>query len=597
MAKRYPAAWLDELRSRADILEIVSAYVPLKKNGRNYWGLCPFHGEKTASFSVTPDKQMFYCFGCKAGGSVINFIMDIERLDYHEAVAFLAERVHMTLPELRDDPDYQKRREQRSRLLEANREAARFFHEQLFTGAGKPVLDYLKGRGLSDAVIRRFGLGASPEGRDVLTRHLRELGYTEEELRLAGLTHVMEAEEATEERPARPRAVLDMFRGRAMFPIIDGYGNVLAFGGRSLDGRPPKYMNTTDTPVFNKRKGVYAANLLRRERGLERVILVEGYMDVVSLAQFGVRGVCATLGTALTPEQARLLRRYAPMVYLAYDGDEAGQNAIAKGLNILEAEGVPCRALMFPDGLDPDEFIRRDGLEAFENLTPVTPADFRLRRMALGYDLSKPEGRVELARAAGAIIAGVDPVEREVLLQRLSVQTGFAREILLEQAGQSPAQQRHTAPRPAAPRRERREETASDPMTKAQECLLAILATGKIEKDVIKQEDFDDPALKSICEALNRGVTPAALAEEQETEEGRARMTRVLQAPAGEDMNQMLQMAAECRHTIQLIRLEREISDIRQRLNDMPEAEQNEASQRLTRLLSEQKTLKNTHPA
>ena len=593
MAMRYPEAWLDELRSRADILEIVSAYVPLKKNGRNYWGLCPFHGEKTASFAVTPDKQMFYCFGCKAGGSVINFIMDIEHLDFNEAVAFLAERVHMTLPELMDDPDYQKRREQRARLLDANREAARFYHEQLYTEAGKASLDYLKGRGLSDAVIRRFGLGAAPDGRDTLTRYLREMGFTEEELRLAGLSVVMEAEPATEDRPARPRAVRDMFRGRAMFPIIDAYGNVLAFGGRSLDGRQPKYMNTTDTPVFNKRKGVYAANLLRKEKGLERVILVEGYMDVVSLSQFGVRGVCATLGTALTPEQAQLLKRYAPKVYLAYDGDEAGQQAIAKGIDVLGAEGVPCRVLVFPDKLDPDEFIRRDGLEAFENLTPISPAAFRLQRLALSFDLSRPEGRMELARAAGPILAGLDPVEREVLVQRLSVQTGFDRAVLMEQAGESVPQRQTPAPRPAAVRKPRREEAAADPLITAQESLIAILATGQLQKDVIRQEEFDDPVLKSICEALNRGITPAALIEEQETEAGRNRLARIFQIPAGEDLNQLITMAEQCKHTIRLIRVEREIADIQQRLNGLEGEEKREAFARLAALLNEQKTLKN----
>ena len=594
MSKRYPAAWLDELRARADIAEIVSAYVPLKKNGRSYWGLCPFHGEKTASFCVTPEKQMYYCFGCKAGGSVIDFIMNIERVDYHEAVALLADRVHMTLPQMQDDPDYQRRRQQRGRLLDANREAARFFHEQLFTEAGRPMLDYLKNRGLSDAVIRRFGLGASPEGRDVLTRHLRDMGYTEEELRLAGLTLVYEAEPATEDRPALPRSVRDMFRGRAIFPIIDASGNVLAFGGRSLDGSPPKYLNTADTPVFNKRYGVYAANLLRKERNLDHVILVEGYMDVVSLTQFGVRGVCATLGTALTPEQARL-KRFAPKVYLAYDGDEAGQKAIEKGLAILEAENVPCRALIFPDKLDPDEFIRRDGLEAFEQLTPMSPAAFRLTRLAQGFDLSKPESRVELARAAGPILADVDPVEREVLLQRLSIQTGFTREVLMEQAGRSAP--RTSAPKPVRPRRENRDELSADPSVRAQEQLIALLATGQLQKDVVKQEDFDDPVLKDICVALNSGVSPVALMEEQEAEEDRRRLGRILQLPTGEDLNQLLTMAEECKQTIRRTRLDAEIASLRQQIATASGPEKQAALEQLQRLTAQQRQTRTASPS
>ena len=590
MAKRYPAAWLDELRARADIAEIVSAYVPLKKNGRSYWGLCPFHGEKTASFCVTPEKQMYYCFGCKAGGSVIDFIMAMERLDYHDAVAFLADRVHMTLPQLQDDPDYQRRREQRGRLLDANREAARFFHEQLFTEAGRPALDYLKKRGLSDAVIRRFGLGAAPDGRDVLTRHLKEMGYTEEELRLAGLTLVYEAEPATEDHPARPRSVRDMFRGRAIFPIIDASGNVLAFGGRSLDGSMPKYLNTADTPVFNKRYGVYAANLLRKERNLDHVTLVEGYMDVVSLAQFGVRGVCATLGTALTPEQARLLKRFAPKVVLAYDGDEAGQKAIEKGLAILEAENVPCRTMIFPDRLDPDEFIRRDGLEAFEKLPPMSPAAFRLTRLAQGFDLSAPDARLELARAAGPILAGVDPVEREVLLQRLSIQTGFTRDVLMEQVGRSAP--RAVAPQPPRPRRERRDEVPADPSVRAQEQLIALLASGQLKKDVVKQEDFDDPVLKSICEALNSGVSPAALLEEQEAEEDRRRLSRILQLPAGEDLNQLITMTEECKQTIHRVRIDAQIAGLRRQIATASGKEKQAALEQLQRLTAEQRKIR-----
>ena len=370
---RFPASWLDELRSRADIVQVVSGYTPLKRNGHRYWGLCPFHNEKTASFSVDPEQQLYYCFGCKAGGSVIQFVMDIEHLDFAEAVKHLADQLHMPLPQMEDDPDYQRRRDQRDRLLAANREAARFYHQTLFTPDGQPMLDYLKRRGLSDNIIRKFGLGAAPNAWDTLTRHLLAQGYTEEELRLCGLTVVKEAEPATEDRPARPRRAFDMFRNRAIFPIIDQYGNVLAFGGRTLGDGQPKYLNTSDTPVFNKRQGVYAANLLRKERHLERVILVEGYMDVVSLTQYGVTGVCATLGTALTSEQARLLKRFAPRVYLSYDGDSAGQHATLRGLDILEAEGIPARVLDFPDGLDPDEFIRRDGLQGFEQLPAPSP--------------------------------------------------------------------------------------------------------------------------------------------------------------------------------------------------------------------------------
>ena len=303
MASRFPAAWLDELRARADIVQVISGYVQLKKNGHRYWGLCPFHGEKTASFSVDPEQQLYYCFGCKAGGSVIQFIMEIERLSFPEAVRFLADQLHMPLPQMENDPDWQRKRDQRDRLLEANREAARIFHQTLYTKDGEASLQYLKKRGLTDSVIRKFGLGAAPDQWDFMTQQLLQKGYTLDELRQVGLTVVKEAE-TLPDGTKRPKRAFDMFRNRAMFPIIDQYGNVLAFGGRILGEGQPKYLNTSDTPVFNKRLGVYAANLLRKERHLERVVLVEGYMDVVSLTQFGVTGVCATLGTALTNEQA-----------------------------------------------------------------------------------------------------------------------------------------------------------------------------------------------------------------------------------------------------------------------------------------------------
>ena len=404
MAGRIPSAWMDELYARTDIVSVVSAYLPLKKDGRRYWGLCPFHHEKTASFSVNPELNLYYCFGCKAGGNVVQFVMEMERLSYMDAVKLLADRIHMTLPEVRDDPDYEKRRSQRERLLNANREAARFYHELLWKPEGKRVLDYLHGRGLDDGIIRRFGLGASADQWDSLTNYLTEKGYTPEELNLAGLTVV------------KSESAYDMFRSRAMFPIIDQYGNVLGFGGRAMTDVKPKYLNTADTPVFNKRKGVYAINLIRKQRDLKRVLLVEGYMDVVAISQAGVVGAVATLGTALTNEQARLLKRFAPEVHLGYDGDEAGQHAIERGLEILEAEDVPAKVLYFPDGLDPDEFIRQRGLDAFQALRPMTPTAFRMQRLRLRCDLETQEGRTEYAKGCAELLRKVrDPVDVETI--------------------------------------------------------------------------------------------------------------------------------------------------------------------------------------
>ncbi len=594
MASRFPAAWLDELRARADIVQIVSGYVPLKKNGHRYWGLCPFHGEKTASFSVDAEQQLYYCFGCKAGGSVIQFIMEIERLDFPEAVRFLADQLHMPLPQMENDPDWQRKRDQRDRLLSANREAARIFHQTLYTKEGEASLQYLKKRGLTDSVIRKFGLGAAPEKWDFLTQQLLQKGFTLDELRQVGLT-VVKDEGTLPDGTKRPKRAFDMFRNRAMFPIIDQYGNVLAFGGRILGDGQPKYLNTSDTPVFNKRLGVYAANLLRKERHLERVVLVEGYMDVVSLTQFGVTGVCATLGTALTNEQARLLKRFAPKVYLSYDGDSAGQHAILRGLDILEAEGIPARVLDFPDGLDPDEFIRRDGLEGFEKLPALSPATYRMRRLKDQYDLSTQEGRTEYAKACAQILKGLEPVEMENHLQQLMVQTGFSREVLMAQIGQTLPRTNEATQKPAAAVQSRRVPASdgADEELRAQELLISLLGTRRLPSDIISEKDFEDPLLKSLYTRLKEGVSPAALVDAfQDREDIRARVGRLLLTPPSEDTDQLIRMAEDCLSSLRRKRIERQIKTIMQNVNSMTGDEKREAMMQVQQLSAQLNQLK-----
>ena len=576
MSSRYPAAWLDELRSRSDIVQIVSGYVALNKKGRKYWGLCPFHGEKTPSFSVDGEHQLYYCFGCKAGGNVFSFYMEMEHCTFNEAVEQLAERAHMPLPEMEKDVDYERRRTQRERLLNANREAARFYHETLFTPQGAAALAYLRRRGLSDGIIRKFGLGASPDDWSVLSDRLLEKGFTLDELVLAGLTVRKKADNGKDR-------YFDMFRSRAMFPIIDAHGNVLAFGGRTLEKREPKYLNTADTPVFNKRKGVFAANLLRQQRHLDRVILVEGYMDVVSLTQFGVDGVCATLGTALTNEQARLLKRYAPQVYLGYDGDSAGQHAILRGLDILEQENVPARVLDFPDGLDPDEFIRRDGAEGFRLLPAVSPATYRLRRLKDQFDLSTQDGRLAYARGAAEIVSAVDPLERDVLLGQLSLETGFARESLAEQMDltvkKPAARSQDTPPRLRSARPDSSGAPPSEDL-KAQELLISLFASGKIPKEMLEEKDFDDDELKSLYRELAAGASPASLPDLAPDEVSRSRCARLLLSPIAGSTDEMITMANDCLTRIRRIRLEKRYEELSQEISSA-------AGDRLADLLKE----------
>ncbi len=565
MAGRYPPQWLDELRARADIVKVIGSYVTLKKNGHRYVGLCPFHNETAPSFSVDEQKQVYHCFGCKAGGSVIQFVMDIERLSFPEAVAFLADQLHMPLPEMQNDPAYEKRRTLKERIYLANRTAARMYHQLLWQPESSAILHYLQQRGLSDAVIRRFGIGAAPPSAQV-GHQLMEEGFTEEELIQAGLML------------RREGRTFDMFRNRAMFPIIDTYGNVLGFGGRAMGDAMPKYLNTSDTPAFNKRYTVFAANLLRKARGLTRVILVEGYMDVVALSQFGVEGVAATLGTALTPEQARLLHRFAPEVYIAYDGDRAGQKAILRGLEVLEGENVPVRVLDFPGGLDPDEFIRQEGLEAFQALKPISAVTYRMRREKERHDVSTEEGRIEYAKACAAILRGVkEPVELENHLRHLSVETGFSKEVLMQQIGAAPPPKVVTAAKREGFRQKAREVSQVDWTART---LLAVLATGRLPKDSVSPEEFEDPLLRSLCEGLLAGESAASLMERQTDDQGRAAVGDILSLNTDLDDDGLMRMAQDCLKKMRKQRLEKALDLIQQRLPALAGEERERETQR-----------------
>lgn len=565
MAGRYPPQWLDELRARADIVKVIGSYVTLKKNGHRYVGLCPFHNETAPSFSVDEQKQVYHCFGCKAGGSVIQFVMDIERLSFPEAVAFLADQLHMPLPEMQNDPAYEKRRTLKERIYLANRTAARMYHQLLWQPESSAILHYLQQRGLSDAVIRRFGIGAAPPSAQVGHR-LMEEGFTEEELVQAGLML------------RREGRTFDMFRNRAMFPIIDAYGNVLGFGGRAMGDAMPKYLNTSDTPAFNKRYTVFAANLLRKARGLTRVILVEGYMDVVALSQFGVEGVAATLGTALTPEQARLLHRFAPEVHIAYDGDRAGQKAILRGLEVLEGENVPVRVLDFPGGLDPDEFIRQEGLEAFQALKPISAVTYRMRREKERHDVSTEEGRIEYAKACAAILRGVkEPVELENHLRHLSVETGFSKEVLMQQIGAAPPPKVVTAAKREGFRQKAREVSQVDWTART---LLAVLATGRLPKDSVSPEEFEDPLLRSLCEGLLAGESAASLMERQTDDQGRAAVGDILSLNTDLDDDGLMRMAQDCLKKMRKQRLEKALDLIQQRLPTLAGEERERETQR-----------------
>ena len=569
MAGRYPAQWLDELRTRADIVKVIGSYVTLKKNGHRYVGLCPFHNETAPSFSVDEQKQVYHCFGCKAGGSVIQFVMEIERLSFPEAVAFLADQLHMPLPEMQNDPAYEQRRSLKERIYLANKSAAKLYHQQLWQPEGAHILKYLQDRGLSDAVIRRFGIGAAlPSAR--VGRALMKEGFTEEELVQAGL--MLKRDDRT----------FDMFRNRAIFPIIDAHGNVLGFGGRAMGDVMPKYLNTSDTPAFNKRYSVFAANLLRKARGLNRVILVEGYMDVVALSQFGVEGVAATLGTALTPEQARLLQRFAPEVHLAYDGDRAGQKAILRGLEVLEGANVPVRVLDLPGGLDPDEYIRQEGLEAFLALRPISGVQYRMRREKEQHDMSTEEGRLEYAKSCSAFLRSVkEPVELDNHVKHLSLETGISYEVLMQQIGVAPAAVKSTPARPETFRRQAAQAAKTD---RAAQTLLAVLATGRLPRDIVSPDEFEDPVFRTLCEALLNGENAASLMEQQIDDQGRSAVGEILAIDTNVDDESLMKMAQQSRLRLKRMRLEKEMNALLERLPSLPFEQQQQETLRLVEL-------------
>ena len=418
-----PDSFLQELVSRNNIEDVVSSYVRTKRRGRTSVGLCPFHGEKTPSFTVYPETESFYCFGCGAGGDVITFIKKIENLDYMDAVRFLADRAGLKMPEDKADDAVSRLR---MRVLEANRDAARFFHAALYSPAGRAGLDYYYSRGYTDNTIRHFGLGYAPAGFHNLLDHLRKKGYRDDELTAAFL--------ANRSRNGSGN-LYDIFRNRVMIPIIDIRGNVIAFGGRVLDDSKPKYLNTSDTVVFKKTNNLFALNFAKasKEGGL---ILCEGYMDVIALHQAGFTNAVAALGTSFTEEHARLIARYGNEVILVFDADAAGQKGAKRAIGLLRETGVHIRVITIPDGKDPDEFIKHYGPERFKLLIERSANDVEYQLIDLGrrYPLETADGRVAYLREAAQILARLSsPIERDVYAGKLSAEMSVGKDAILAQ--------------------------------------------------------------------------------------------------------------------------------------------------------------------
>lgn len=415
--------FIQELKDKNDISDVISEYVSIKRKGRNMFGLCPFHSEKTASFVVHPSEGYFYCFGCGAGGDVITFIRLIENLDYIESVKHLAKRVGISIPDIDEDGDtYNKK----ILIYEINRETAKFYYNCLCEDSHKYAINYLFDRGLNLSIIKRFGVGYAPSEGYLLLNHLKSKGYRVEDLVLANIVNQGES------------GVYDRFRNRIMFPIIDLRGNVIAFGGRIIGNGQPKYLNSSDTIVFKKSNNLFALNFAKNKLD-SKIILAEGYMDVISLHKAGFENTVATLGTSLTEGQVKLLSRYAEEVVVAYDSDEAGRKASDRAIKMLRDNGVIARVLIVPKGKDPDEFIKsygKDGKFRFKELidNSLNDIEYKLQRVKSECDMDKTSGRVKYLNKCVTILAEVSNlIECQIYAGKLSEELGIDRKVLLAQ--------------------------------------------------------------------------------------------------------------------------------------------------------------------
>ena len=537
--------FISEIKYRNDLGELASSYMQLKRRGRNLVGLCPFHGEKTPSFNIYTENGSFYCFGCGAGGDIITFVMKIENLDYMEAVKFLAQRAGMAMPE--DDYD-DSMGKLRTRIYEANREAARFYYGKLTSKEGASALSYLKGRGLADSTIRHFGLGFAPDERFSLGNHLRSRGFSEAEMIAANLVF----------KSRSGNSVLDRFYNRVMFPIIDVRGNVIAFGGRIMSDQKPKYLNTSDTLVFNKSQNLFSLNNAKNSKS-DELILCEGYMDVIALNQAGFTNAVATLGTALTADQAALMKRYCKEVIVCYDADEAGQKATARAIDILRRAGLSVKIVTVPDGKDPDEFIKRHGDKghaAFKNLLDNSgnDMDYRLYKLRSGFDMESPQGKLSYLNEGVKLLAELDnPMEREIYASRLSDETGVAKPSIMEQVNRLVKQKARSRRREEESRIRTQLSARDDKINpqhaanlraaSAEENLLAYLVNNPDKltyiHEKLRPEDFSTDFNRKLYEYFSRkisaNVDPLTSISADFTPDEQSKIIRIVNSYSGQD--------------------------------------------------------------
>ena len=551
--------FIQELQERVDIEEVISSHITLRRRGKTLVGLCPFHNEKTPSFTVYPDTNSFYCFGCGAGGDVISFIRRIDNLDYVEAVKTVAQMAGMSMPEDGYDDTLAKRR---MRLLAANREAARFFNACLMDEKNRPALDYFLRRALTTATIRHFGLGYAPDSWHALTEHLRSKGFTYEEMVLANLVRRSDKNGKAN--------YYDNFRNRVMFPIIDLRGNVIAFGGRVMDDSKPKYINTSDTPVYKKSNGVFALNFAKNANE-NKLLLVEGYMDVIALHQAGFTNAIACLGTAFTSEPANLLSRYAEEIIICYDNDGAGREATQRALNVLGKTGLKLRVVTMSGGKDADEIIRTHGKERFAELLGMAAnkTEYRLLQERNKYNLNTDDGKLRFLTAAAQILAECSAIECDIYATRLSNELGVSAESINAQIRSVKTRQRRSDESKRLKESEaliersfadknNPQRAANIRAAKAEETLIASLMRNPDFYPKLKDKfsaddfvtDFNKRIMRCLADKLDKGFIPElSLFAREFTPEEMGSVTRIYMSSA--ELNNTLRECEDCISVLQ----------------------------------------------
>ena len=562
MSKGLDPEFLAQLKSKIDLVELVGSYVPLERKGGNWWGRCPFHHEKTPSFTVNADNQFYHCFGCGASGDAITFIREIESVDFMDAVKMLAERAKIPMPELNfDSEQILEQKKKRDNLLKILRTTAHFYLDNLNSGKADAHIQYILDRKISASVVRKFGLGASLNFQD-LPQFLLDSGFSRQDILDSGV--VTESE--------KNHRLIDAQGGRLIFPVINAFGDVVAFGGRVLEKTDfAKYKNTRETMVFNKSKNLYNINQVKKQKKaglLKNAIIVEGYMDTIALFQAGFENVVASMGTALTKEQARLIKRYTDTVYISYDGDFAGQKGAIRGLEILRDEQINVRVVPLPEGLDPDDVIKKQGSEGYARcLEAAMPLiDFKMEVARRQFDLSKTEEKRNYISAALKVIAEAESESvKEDLLKKLRDETGMTYESLRRDLDNTPAENREKEISEPVLR-----EDGSDGIVKACRFLLAsVLFGAKYAKNFdLSSVKFDNPVHNTIAEYVkqrkNAGEPVRASGLFDILDENDAEFSQILDLSVGEALQGpgAEQYFYDCLQTLERAQVEQELSKL-----------------------------------